>query len=161
MHVNYFFINFTLKTKENQCFCIIFLMLTLKKFYLVYVICMHMISQPLSIVRPSEMWIFVRHAAGVQKLPIASFHVYIARLWNSVTAYCFPLSYNLNLFKGKINMHLAFLSITWKPTNENIGNFISYLKSKLINWFEKWCPVFDISHTIWSHSCCSCIYFDT
>ena len=74
MHVNYFFINFTLKTKESQCFCLIFLMLTLKKFDLVYVICMHMISQPLYIVRPSEMRTFVRDA-GVQKLPIASFHV--------------------------------------------------------------------------------------
>ena len=84
----------------------------------------------------------------------------IARLWNSLTAYFFPLSYNLHLFKGNISMHLASLSITWKPTNKNIGNFISYLKSKLINWFEKWCPVFDISRIIWSHSCCNCIYFD-
>ena len=56
MHVNYFFhVNFTLKTKESQCFCLIFLMLTLKKFYFVYVICMHIISQPLYIVCPSEM----------------------------------------------------------------------------------------------------------
>ena len=89
-----------------------------------------------------------------------SFFLCIARLWNFVTAYYFPLSYNLHLFKGNISMHLASLSITWKPTNKNIGNFISYLKSKLINWFEKWCPVFDISRIIWSHSCCNCIYFD-
>ena len=90
-----------------------------------------------------------------------SFFPCIARLWNSVTAYYFPLSYNLHLFKGNISMHLASLSITWKPTNKNIGNCISYLKSKLINWFEKWCPVFDISHIIWIHSRCNCIYFDT
>ena len=70
----------------------------------------------------------------------------IARLWNSVPAYCFPLSYNQHLFKGNISMHLVSLSITWKPTNKNLGNFISYLKSKLINWFEKWCLVFDIYH---------------
>ena len=55
MHVNYFFINFTCKTKGSQCFCLIFLMLTMKKFYFVYAICMHMISQPLYIVCPSEM----------------------------------------------------------------------------------------------------------
>ena len=54
MYVNYFFINFTFKTKESQCFCLIFLMLTLKKFYFVYVICMHMISQRLYIVSPTE-----------------------------------------------------------------------------------------------------------
>ena len=90
-----------------------------------------------------------------------SFFPCIARLWNSVPAYCFPLSYNLHLFKGSISMHLASLTITWKPTNKNIGNFISYLNSKLINWFEKWRPVFDISHIIWSHSRCNCIYFGT
>ena len=39
-----------------------------------YVIHMHMITQPLYIVCPSEMSTFVRHA-GAQKLPIASFHV--------------------------------------------------------------------------------------
>ena len=32
MYVNYFFINFTCKTKESQCLCLIFLILTLKKF---------------------------------------------------------------------------------------------------------------------------------
>ena len=133
-------------------------MLTLKKFYFVYVICMHMISQPLYIVCPSEMWTFVRDA-GVQKLPIASFHVYITRLWNSVPAYCFPLSYHLHLFKGNVSVHLAFLSITWKTANKNIGSF--YLTSKLINWFEKRCPVFDTSHIIWSHTHCNCIYFGT
>ena len=44
----------------------------------------------------------------------------IARLWNSVPAYCFPLSYNLHLFNGDITMHLASLTITWKPTNKNM-----------------------------------------
>ena len=69
----------------------------------------------------------------------------IARLWNSVPPYCFPLSYNLyTFFKANINMHLVSLTITWKPTNKNTGNFVSYLKSKLINWVEKWFPVFDI-----------------
>ena len=68
MQVNHFFINFTLKTKEGQW------NVNIKKFYFVYVICMHMISEPLYIVFPSEMWAFVKHA-GVQKLPIASFHV--------------------------------------------------------------------------------------
>ena len=87
-----------------------------------------------------------------------SFFPCIARL---STLYCFPLSYNLYLFKGNISMHLVSLSITWKPTNKNIGKFFSYLKSKLINWFEKWCTVFDISHLIWSHSRYNCIYFDT
>ena len=90
-----------------------------------------------------------------------SFSPYIARLWNSVPAYCFPFSYNLHLFKGNISMHLASSTITWKPTNKNTGNFIRYPKSKLINWFEKWCPVFDISHIIWSPSRCNCIYFGT
>ena len=90
-----------------------------------------------------------------------SFFPCLARLWNSVPAYCSPLSYNLYLLKGNINMHLASLSITWKPPNKSIGNFISYPKSKLINWFEKWCPVFDISHIILSHSRCNCIHFGT
>ena len=88
---------------------------------------MHMIFQPLYIVCPSEKW-------------TRSFFPCTARLWNSVPAYCFPLSYNLHLFKANINMDLASLIITWKPTYKNIGNFISCLKSKLINWFEKWCP---------------------
>ena len=88
-----------------------------------------------------------------------SFFQCIARLQNSVPAYCFPLSYNLNLFKGNVSMHLASLNSTLKPTNKNICNFMS--KSKIINWFEKWCPVFDISHIIWSHSRCNCIYFGT
>ena len=92
---------------------------------------------------------------------VSSFFPCRATLWNSVPAYCFPLTYNLHLFKGSISMHLASLTITWKPTNKNIGNFISYLNSKLINWFEKWRPVFDISHIIWSHSRCNCIYFGT
>ena len=35
MHVNYFFINFTLKTKESQCFCLIFFNVNIEKFYLV------------------------------------------------------------------------------------------------------------------------------
>ena len=85
----------------------------------------------------------------------------IARLENSVHTYGFPLSYNVHLFKGNISLHLASLSITWKTTNKNVGNFMSYLNSKLINWFEKWCPFFDISHIIWSHSHCNCIYFGT
>ena len=67
-----------------------------------------------------------------------SFFPCIATLWNSVPAYCFPLNYNLLLFKGSISMHLASLTITWKPTNKNIDNFIRYLNFKLINWFEKW-----------------------
>ena len=90
-----------------------------------------------------------------------SFFPCIARLWNSVPAYCFPLSYNLHLLKDNISMHLTSLSITWKPTNKNIGNFISYPKSLLINLFEKWCPVFNISLIMWSHSCCNCIHFGT
>ena len=122
MHVNYFFIIFTLKIKESQCFCLIFLMLTLKKFYFVYVICMHVISQPLYIVCPSEMWTFASWGTEVAN----SFFPCMARLRNSVPAYCFPLSYNLDLLKDNISMHLASLSITWKPTNKNIGNFIIY-----------------------------------
>ena len=157
MHVNYFFIIFTLKIKESQCFCLIFLMLTLKKFYFVYVICMHVISQPLYIVCPSEMWTFASWGTEVAN----SFFPCMARLRNSVPAYCFPLSYNLDLLKDNISMHLASLSITWKPTNKNIGNFISYPKSLLINLFEKWCPVFNISHITWSHSRCNCIHFGT
>ena len=74
MHVNYFLINFTCKTRESLCFCLTFLMLTLKKFYFVYVIHMHMISQPLYIVFLSLMLTYVMHS-GVQKLPIAFFHV--------------------------------------------------------------------------------------
>ena len=70
-----------------------------------------------------------------------SFFPCIVTLWNSVPAYCFPLSYNLHFFKGSISMHLTSLTITWKPSNKNIDIFISYLKSKLINWFEKWCLV--------------------
>ena len=49
-----FFLNFTCKTKKNQCFWLILLMSTLKKIYFVYAICMHIISQPLQIVCPSE-----------------------------------------------------------------------------------------------------------
>ena len=90
-----------------------------------------------------------------------SFFQCIARLRNSVPAYCFPLSNNLHLLQDNISMHLASLSITWKPTNKNIGNFISYPKSLSINLFEKWCPVFDISHIMWSHSRCNCIHFGT
>ena len=90
-----------------------------------------------------------------------SFFPCIARLWNSVPAYCFPLSYNLHLLKDNISMHLASLSITSKPTNKNIGNFISYPKSLLINLFEKRSPVFNISHITWSHSRCNCIHFGT
>ena len=127
-------------------------MLILKKCCFEYIICMYMISQPLYILSFWDVSICKKCWGRVQKLSIA-------RLWNSVPAYCF-FCYNLHLFKGNISMHLASLSITWKPTNKNIGNFISYLKSKLIKWFEKWCPVFDISH-IWSHSRCNCIYFDT
>ena len=85
---------------------------------------------------------------------VNSFFPCIARLWNSVPAYCFLLSMH-------ISMHLVSLSITSKPTNKNIGNFISYPKSLLINLFEKWCPVFNISNITWSHSRCNCIHFGT
>ena len=85
---------------------------------------------------------------------VNSFFPCIARLWNSVPAYCFLLSMH-------ISMHLVPLSITSKPTNKNIGNFISYPKSLLINLFENWCPVFNISHITWSHSRCNCIHFGT
>ena len=75
MHVNYFFMwTSHWKLRKVSAFVNFFLMLTLKKFYFVYVIYMHMISQPLYIVYPSEMWTCVRQA-GVQKFPIASFHV--------------------------------------------------------------------------------------
>ena len=61
-----------------------------------------------------------------------SFFPCIARLWNSVPAYCFPLSYNLHLFKGSISMYLASLTITWKPTKKKIDlkndvPFLTYL----------------------------------
>ena len=100
----------------------------MKKFYFVYIICMHMIFQLLYMVCPSETWTFVRHAR-VKKLSIAFSNV----LRNSVPPYCFPLSYNLHLFKGSISMHLASLTITWKPTNKNIDNFISWLSQVWIN----------------------------
>ena len=90
-----------------------------------------------------------------------SFFPCIARLWNPVPAYCFSLSYNLHLLKDNMSMHLASLSITWKPTNKDIGNFIRYPKSLLTNLFEKWCPVFNISHVMWSHIRCNCIHFGT
>ena len=62
-----------------------------------------------------------------------SFFPCIVTLWNSVPAYCFLLSYNLHLFKGSISMHLASLTITWKPANKNIDNFISLLSQVWIN----------------------------
>ena len=49
-----FFIIFLCKTKESQCFCFIFLNVNIEKFYFVHVICMHMISQVLYVVCPSE-----------------------------------------------------------------------------------------------------------
>ena len=137
MYVNYFFMNFTCKTKESQCFCLSFLMLTLKKFYFVRHLHAHDFSTPVLSLSFWEVNI-CKTCWGTEV--VNSFFPCIARLWNSVPAYCFPLSYNLHLFKANISMHLVSLIITWKPTNKNIGNFISCLKSKLINWFEKWCP---------------------
>ena len=159
MHVNYFFINFLCKTKESQCFCFIFLNVNIEK--VLFCPC-HMHAHDFSsLVRSLSFW-DVNICKTCYGTEVAnSFFPCIARLWNSVPAYCFPLSYNLHLFNGDITMHLASLAITWKSTNKNIGNFISYLNSKLINWFEKWRPVFDISHIIWSHSRCNCIYFGT
>ena len=149
-----------MKTKESQCFCLIFFNVNIEK-VLFWVCHMHVhdFSTP---VHSLSFWDvnICKTCWGTEVANTNSLFPCIARLWNSVTAYCFPSSYNLHLFNGNISMHLASLSITWKPTNKNIGNFISYLKSRLIKWFEKWCPVFDISH-IWSHSRCNCIYFDT
>ena len=156
MHVNYFFINFTCKTKESQCFCLISLMLANNEKVLFCV--PHHFSTS---VNSLSFWDVSIYKTCWRTEVANSFFPCIARLWNSVPAYCFPLSYNLHLFKGNLSMHQPSLTITWKPTNKNIGNFISYLKSKLINWFEKWCPVLDISHIIWSHSRCNCIYFGT
>ena len=150
MHVSYFFINFTGKTKESQCFCLIFFNVNIEK--VLFCVChmdAHDFSTPVHILSFWDVNICKTCCGTVSN----SFFTCIARLWNSVPAYCFPLSYNLHLFKGSISMHLASLTITWKPTNKNIGNFISYLKSKLINWFEKWCAIFEISHIIWSHLC--------
>ena len=64
-----------------------------------------------------------------------SFFPCITKLRNSLPAYCFPLSYNLHLFKGSISMHFVSLTITWKPTNEKIDNFISLSQVWKINWF--------------------------
>ena len=159
MHVNYFFINFPCKTKESQCFCFIFLNVNIEK--VLFCPC-HMHAHDFSTPLHSLLFWDVNICKTCYGTEVAnSFFPCIARLWNSVPAYCFPSSYNLHLFNGDITMHLASLAITWKPTNKNIGNFISYLNSKLINWFERWCPVFDISHIIWSHSRCNCIYFGT
>ena len=159
MHVNYFFINFLCKTKESQCFCFIYLNVNIEK--VLFCPC-HMHAHDFSsLVRSLSFW-DVNICKTCYGTEVAnSFFPCIARLWNSVPAYCSPSSYNLHLFNGDITMHLASLAITWKSTNKNIGNFISYLNSKLINWFEKWRPVFDISHIIWSHSRCNCIYFGT
>ena len=131
MHVNYFFINFLCKTKESQCFCFIFLNVNIEK--VLFCPC-HMHAHDFSsLVRSLSFW-DVNICKTCYGTEVAnSFFPCIARLWNSVPAYCFPLSYNLHLFKGSISMHLASLTITWKPTNKNIGNFISYLKCKLIN----------------------------
>ena len=36
----------------------------------------------------------------------SSFFTCTARLWNSVPIECFPLTYDLNVFKSRINRHL-------------------------------------------------------
>ena len=129
-----FFINFTCKTKESQCFYLIFLMLTLK----IFILCTSYASTWLSTPEHSLFFwdvIICKTCLGTEVAN--SFFPCRARLWNSFPAYCFPLSYNLHLFKGSISMYLASLSINWKPTNKNVDNFIRYGKSKLINRFEK------------------------
>ena len=139
MHVNYFFIDFTCKTKESQCFCFIFFNVNIEK---VLFCVFHMHAHDFSTPAHSFSFWDVNICKTCWDTEVAnSFFPCIVTLWNSVPAYCFPLSYNLHLFKGSISMHLASLTITWKPSNKNIDIFISYLKSKLINWFEKWCLV--------------------
>ena len=69
-----------------------------------------------------------------------SFFPCIARLWNPILAYYFPLRYNLYLLKDNVSMHLASLSITWKPTNKNIGNFIRYPKFLLLIYLKNEVP---------------------
>ena len=118
MHVNYFFINFPCKTKESQCFCFIFLNVNIEK--VLFCPC-HMHAHDFSsLVRSLSFW-DVNICKTCYGTEVAnSFFPCIARLWNSVPAYCFPLSYNLHLFNGDITMHLASLTITWKPTNKNM-----------------------------------------
>ena len=49
---------------------------------------------------------FLSPFLGVTKMSVNSFFPCTARLWNSVSIECFPLTYNLNGFKSRINRHL-------------------------------------------------------
>ena len=116
MHVNYFFINFTCKTKESQCFWLNFFNVNIEK--VIFCVC-HMHAHDFSTPAHSLSFWDVNICKTCWGAEVAnSFFTCIARLWNSVPADCFPLSYNLHLFKGNISMHLASLTITWKPTKK-------------------------------------------
>ena len=45
---------------------------------------------------------------------VNSFFPHTARLWSSLPIECFPLAYNLNGFKSRINRHLLTVSSFWR-----------------------------------------------
>ena len=45
---------------------------------------------------------------------VNSFFPLTARLWNSLPIECFPLTYNLNGFKSRINKHLLTVGSFWR-----------------------------------------------
>ena len=51
----------------------------------------------------------------------ASFFPRTAQLWNELPFSCFPVSYNLNLFKSRINRYLSSLSPPPHPRNPRLS----------------------------------------
>ena len=54
-----------------------------------------------------DCMIFLSPFLDVTRLPVSTvFFPHTARFWNSLPIECFPLTYNLNGFKSRINGHL-------------------------------------------------------
>ena len=61
---------------------------------------------------------------------INSFFLYTNKLWNSLSAECFPLTYYLKGFKFRVNMHLLSLgsiqSVLMKSLNRGLLLFLAF-----------------------------------
>ena len=64
---------------------------------------------------------------------VNSFFPRIARLWNSLLIECFPLSYNLNGFKSRINRHLLTIVLS-KDISCNIFVLLFLVTPCLVMW---------------------------
>ena len=61
---------------------------------------------------PYKLYAFLVTVLGSYKdVSVNSFLPHTARLWNSMMAECFPLTYGLNSFKPRVNRHLPHFSL--------------------------------------------------